>query len=153
MSSSGPNLDATLASSPLPPPLDRAVPDTESVIIIREGAPATAEGALWGRQVRRRSEILRQARVLLGHGGFAAFSIRRVAERSSVAPQTVYNFLGDRDNVLEAAIGQHVSAMIAAAHVLGELNQRPHVSGGCGTSEMGTRPGGTTFNSNEGDPR
>lgn len=102
----------------LSPQLDRIIPNADTALAgRREFEPATV-GALWNRQSLRRAEILRQARILIGHQGYAGFSIRKVAENSEVAPQTVYNLLGDREQVLETAIGQHVAAMITAARKL-----------------------------------
>lgn len=98
--------------------LDRIVPDTDAAIGSRRDHDPTASSVLWSRQVRRRAEILRQTRILIGHQGYAAFTIRKVAENCNVAPQTVYNLLGDREHVLEAAISQHVSAMVTAARQL-----------------------------------
>lgn len=103
---------------PLSPLLDRVVPDTDAAIGGRRDCEPAASGVLWSRQNRRRAEILRQTRILIGHQGYTAFSIRKVAENCEVAPQTVYNLLGDREQVLEAAIGQHVSAMVTAARKL-----------------------------------
>jgi AcrR family transcriptional regulator len=98
--------------------LERIVPDANAALSgLSEGETAIA-GALWQRQRQREAEILRQARILVGQSGHSAFSIRKVADNCGLAPQTVYNLVGDREQLLEAAIGQHVSAMIAAARLL-----------------------------------
>ena len=102
----------------LSPHLDRIIPSADTALAGRREFEPAAVGTLWNRQSLRRAEILRQARILIGHQGYAGFSIRKVAENSEVAPQTVYNLLGDREQVLEAAITQHVAAMISAARKL-----------------------------------
>lgn len=99
--------------------LECVVPDTDIALPGRcMGEAAVPRGVLWQRQKRREAEILRQTRILIGQSGYAAFSIRKVAEKCDLAPQTVYNLVGDREQLLEAAIGQHVNAMITAARTL-----------------------------------
>lgn len=102
----------------LSPLLERVIPDTDTAIAGRRDSDPAMAGGLWSRQLSRRAEILRQTRILIGHQGYAGFTIRKVAENSEVAPQTIYNLLGDREQVLDAAIGQHVAAMITAARKL-----------------------------------
>lgn len=93
------------------------IPDTDSAIVGRRGMEV-AGVSLWQRQNLRRAEIFRQTRVLLGHVGYAAFSIRKVAENCDMSPQTVYNLVGDREKLLSAATAQHLHALIAAAREL-----------------------------------
>jgi len=94
--------------------LDAHLPDTASALGTA-ACPAAPRSGLRQRQTARRAEILRQTRILLGQEGYEAFSIRRVAHNCDMAPQTVYNLVGDRDELLGAAICQHVRAMIDVA--------------------------------------
>lgn len=98
--------------------LDRVVPDTDSALPSRYAGEAAMAGVLWQRQRQREAEILRQTRILIGQGDQTAFSIRKVAENCDLAPQTVYNLIGDREQLIAAAISQHVQAMVGAARAL-----------------------------------
>ena len=61
-------------------------------------------------QRRRRSQILSNARQLLGTQGYGGVSLREVAERSDVSIQTVYNLVGNRTNLLAEAVVEHIGA-------------------------------------------
>jgi AcrR family transcriptional regulator len=109
----------TIGSLWLPPErLDAVVPNTENAI---SGKPLSTQGSqysLWRRQRVRRAEVLRQARLLIGSEGYTAFSVRRLAGICALSPQTLYNLIGDREQLLSSAIGEHLAAMVSAASEL-----------------------------------
>ena len=78
----------------------------------------TAPATLRSRNMQRRRErILRTARELLATGGFEALSLRELARRAEVTVPTIYNLVGNKEEVLVAlfalAIGEIESRMRA----------------------------------------
>jgi len=55
----------------------------------------------------RRAQILATIRRLLTEEGFEAVTVRRIAERSGHAVQTVYNLVGPRDEAIVQAISEY----------------------------------------------
>jgi len=81
---------------------------------IKDQTSATVE-SLWQRQRLQRAEILGQARVLIEQEGYSSFNIRRLADKCAVSRQTVYNLIGDRDQLLKAALCEYLDTMLSTA--------------------------------------
>lgn len=58
-------------------------------------------------QRQRRSLILATIRALLEEEGYDGVTVRRIAERSGHAVQTIYNLVGPRDQAIVEAIGEY----------------------------------------------
>jgi AcrR family transcriptional regulator len=59
----------------------------------------------WGRrQERTRRDVIDAAGALIAEGGVDGLTMRKLAERASVAVATLYNQFGDRDGVLVAFV-------------------------------------------------
>lgn len=69
-------------------------------------SPETSSGSRYN-QRSRRSQILATIRRLLTEYGFAGVTVRRVAEESGHAVQTVYNLVGPRDRAIIEAISEY----------------------------------------------
>lgn len=54
--------------------------------------------------IERRSRILRETRKIINEVGLEGFSIKLICQRSGVAPRTLYNAFGSRDNLIGLAI-------------------------------------------------
>lgn len=52
----------------------------------------------------RRARIVDTAHRMLGEGGVAALTIRRLAEEAEVAQRTIYRLFGDKDGVISATV-------------------------------------------------
>lgn len=59
---------------------------------------------LWQRQRARRAFILSKARKLVSDRGIGGFTVKELAGVSEMSPQTIYNIIGDRENILRASI-------------------------------------------------
>jgi AcrR family transcriptional regulator len=53
---------------------------------------------------KRRARILTEARRIIAEQGFDAFNLRDLAERSELTVPTVYNLIGNKDEILKALI-------------------------------------------------
>ena len=53
---------------------------------------------------KRRDRILTEARSIIAERGFDAFNLRDLAERSALTVPTVYNLIGNKDEILKALI-------------------------------------------------
>ena len=53
---------------------------------------------------KRRERILTEARTIIAERGFDAFNLRDLAERSALTVPTVYNLIGNKDEILKALI-------------------------------------------------
>lgn len=58
--------------------------------------------------VERRHRILRETRALIAETGYENFNVRDLCARAGVAPKTLYNAFGNKDNVIAAAIQEHL---------------------------------------------
>ena len=84
-------------------------------VIYQPGLPIQPfTGRLQGRAVtsrhnqrQRRSMILATIRRLLAEQGYEGVTVRRVAEQSGHAVQTIYNLVGPRDQAIVEAIGEY----------------------------------------------
>ena len=54
---------------------------------------------------KRRARILAEARGLLAHGGFEAMNLRDLARLADVTVPTIYNLIGNKEEVIVALIG------------------------------------------------
>lgn len=85
-----------------PPIYDPASP----IMFTRRGSFAAA--AMPRRNQRlRRAHILATIRQLLTEGGFESVTMRRIADVSGHAVQTIYNLVGPRDHAIVEAIGEY----------------------------------------------
>lgn len=73
----------------------------------------------WANQRRRRSEILRSARQLVAEGGLDNVHMQAVADRSGVSIQTVYNVVGNRQEMLGTAASEWIVALARQAEAIG----------------------------------
>jgi|LNFM01.1.fsa_nt_gb AcrR family transcriptional regulator len=55
---------------------------------------------------KRRARILAEARGLLAHGGFEAMNLRDLARLADVTVPTIYNLIGNKEEVIVALIGE-----------------------------------------------
>lgn len=74
-----------------------------------------SKGRAWISQRRRRSEILAAARALWSEAGLDGVHVRAIADRCNVAPQTIYNIVGDKSAVMEQAAADWLEAIHVAA--------------------------------------
>lgn len=80
--------------------------------------------------LERRRRILRAARVMISELGYENFSFRELAKRAEVAPRTLYNLFGSRENIVTSAIFAYSKAFtdralyIEPAHTLSGLLER-----------------------------
>ena len=90
--------------------------DLRPSAILLGRAPADA-GARHKNQRERRARVLAETRHLIAEGGIESVTLRTLAARSCLSVQTIYNILGNRTQVVHAAIGQYVGAFVRqAAH-------------------------------------
>ena len=61
----------------------------------------------------RRERILRTARELLASGGFEALSLRELARQAEVTVPTIYNLVGNKEEVLVALFAQAIGEIEA----------------------------------------
>ena len=61
------------------------------------------------RQRRRRTTILSVARELVAERGYEGLTIRDLAQRAGVAPQTLYDNYKNKDNLLALALEEHLA--------------------------------------------
>jgi AcrR family transcriptional regulator len=87
------------------------------------------------RQVERQSNILARARDMLSDVGYSGMTMRGLAENACVAPATLYNLYGGKDELIIAAVedllkvlgaraaesgeGEGIGALLATARVTG----------------------------------
>ena len=91
------------------------------------------------RQVERQSNILACARDMLSDVGYAGMTMRALAEKAEVAPATLYNLYGGKDELIIAAVedllkllgvraaesreSEGIGALLATAEVTGQQIQ------------------------------
>jgi len=56
------------------------------------------------RQIQRQSDILASAREILSDSGYTGMTMRGLAEKAGVAPATLYNLYGGKDELILAAV-------------------------------------------------
>lgn len=84
-----------------------AVYDPSSPIMFsRKGVPAAAFVPRRNQRLRR-AQILASIRQLLTEGGFENVTMRKIADVSGHAVQTIYNLVGPRDHAMVEAIGEY----------------------------------------------
>lgn len=66
----------------------------------------------------RRRRILREARGMISELGYDNFNFRELARRADVAPRTLYNAFGSRENIVASAILWYSKAFTDHAHHL-----------------------------------
>jgi AcrR family transcriptional regulator len=94
--------DSAALRSPVPVILDPTRP------IVRPGPGDAAPGQSPAFNQRyRRSTILATIRQLLAEEGLEGITVRRIAERSGHAVQTIYNLVGPRDLAITEAISEY----------------------------------------------
>ena len=55
---------------------------------------------------KRRARILREARTLLARGGYEAMNLRELARLAEVTVPTIYNLIGNKEEVVVALVGE-----------------------------------------------
>lgn len=97
--------------------LHRNVPDpcTSMSVHLRRGGESV--GRRWLSQRERRSEILAAARTLMTQTSFEQLRLQEVAATCGVAVQTVYNLVGNREELVGSSAEEWVQAIWAVARV------------------------------------
>ena len=67
------------------------------------------------RQIQRQSDILASARAMLNDVGYAGMTVRALADRAGVAPATLYNLYGGKDELIVAAVDDLLNELGARA--------------------------------------
>lgn len=78
-----------------------------------EAGHAGVVSAAVQRQLEMRAQILACARKLLAERGIDSFSVRKVADKSNVTAQTVYNCFGPKRDLLFSAISDYISMIFS----------------------------------------
>lgn len=109
-------------ASPLPDPVRarttgaiRLMPDPFSPV---SKSDAHRHGAGYSGQRQRRARILAATRMLIARGGFQCVTIRNIADLSGLSVQTIYNLVGNRTQVLEAAVDEYIATTTKEARNL-----------------------------------
>lgn len=76
------------------------------IMLVRRGACASAAVSRQNQRLRR-AHILATIRQLLVEGGFENVTMRKIADVSGHAVQTIYNLVGPRDHAIVEAIGEY----------------------------------------------
>ena len=99
-----------------PDPALLAVGDLNPSTVLLGRAPTNA-GSRHRAHRERRARILAETRHLITEGGIEGVTLRELAARSRLSVQTIYNIVGNRTQVVHAAIGQYICASVRrAAH-------------------------------------
>ena len=69
------------------------------------------------RQIERQSEILKCARRILQTAGYSGLTMRSLAREASVAPATLYNLYGSKDDLIVAAVEDLFDKLSAQAEL------------------------------------
>ncbi len=72
------------------------------------------------RQIQRQSDILASARDMLNDVGYAGMTMRALAEKAGVAPATLYNLYGGKDELIVAAVDDLLNELSARAAESGQ---------------------------------
>ena len=67
---------------------------------------------------KRRARLLAEARALLTAGGFEAMNLRDLARRSEVTVPTIYNLIGNKEEVLVALFAEALAEIEARVHTV-----------------------------------
>lgn len=82
---------------------------------VASGGMFAAQSLRQMRYRQRRSEILAVTRYLLAKMGPDRFNVRRLAERCELTTQSIYNLIGNRTQIIIAAIEDYTDAMLQTA--------------------------------------
>lgn len=99
--------DQHIISAPGGAPAGGAVYNPASPILFARGGSALSAAASRQNQRLRRAHILATIRQLLTDHGFDGVTMRRIAEVSGHAVQTIYNLVGPRDQAIIEAIVEY----------------------------------------------
>jgi AcrR family transcriptional regulator len=99
------------------------VPDPSDSLFRDLNSTRTApRGRAWVSQRSRRSNIYAAARTLLKRAGYDGVQMQAIAAHCNISPQTIYNLVGSKSEVLEQAAADWVQgiheAAVARARVL-----------------------------------
>jgi AcrR family transcriptional regulator len=93
-------------------PVERGIsaiaPPLPTVDALAEAFPSGLPNENRNAQRMRRARILAGARTLIASGGVENVKIRALSEISDLSIQTIYNLVGNREDVIEAAVVEHV---------------------------------------------
>jgi AcrR family transcriptional regulator len=74
-----------------------------------------ARGRAWIRQRRRRSDIFAAARSLMEATGYDGVQMQAIAAQCDISPQTIYNLVGTKADVMEQAASDWVESIRVSA--------------------------------------
>lgn len=97
-----------------PPSALLALGDLNPSAVLLGKAPVDA-GSRHRAHQERRARILAETRHLIAEVGIEGVNLRELAARSHLSVQTIYNIVGNRAQVVHAAIGQYICASIKRA--------------------------------------
>lgn len=72
--------------------------------------------------LERRRRILKETRRLIAETGYSGFNIRDLCARAEIAPKTLYNAFGNKDNVVASAVQEFIADTYAEVHFHFEAN-------------------------------
>jgi len=81
-----------------------------------QGEKFASERRLSASQIERRARLLESARELASEGGYAAVTMRDVAERAGVGIATVYRYFASKDHLIAEVNGERSRQLIATLH-------------------------------------
>lgn len=90
-----------------------------------QAKPARQPGSREVHRAKRIEEILAASMRVLGEGGYAAFSMRKVAAAAGVRLNTVQHFYGDLQTLLEATVRAKVSVYVDKYRVVAADDRLP----------------------------
>jgi AcrR family transcriptional regulator len=94
-----------------------AIYDPSTPIMLARRGAAGAAAVSRRNQRLRRAHILATVRQLLTEGGYENVTMRKVADVSGHAVQTIYNLVGPRDHAIAEAIGEYTRFVGRTANV------------------------------------
>lgn len=86
------------------------------IMLSRRGTAGTAAMSRRSQRLRR-AHILATIRQLLAEGGYDSVTMRKVADVSGYAVQTIYNLVGPRDHAIVEAVGEYTRFVGRTANV------------------------------------
>ena len=91
----------------------RRVPDPFTDLTYYLDRSRNEKQVRWASSVQRRSKILATARLLMSQHAFDKVKLQSLAEDCGVSIQTIYNLIGNREQMLHASAAQWVYAIAA----------------------------------------
>jgi AcrR family transcriptional regulator len=97
--------------------MDSDLPDDQSAPPTLSAGESAPQRRRYGSRamLERRRRILAEARSLIDELGVEGFTIRELSHRAGVAPRTLYNLFGSREDIMASAIHHHFAGLLAQA--------------------------------------